>query len=94
MRAPLSAIEPATFGVSMRTRGDAASAASRVMIWPGALPGRPGACGVAPGTACGGAPVCGVDPGCCAGAPGGCCERSCACCCWICFCFSICGMPK
>ena len=38
MRAPLSAIEPARLGVSMRTRGEAASAASRVMIWPGALP--------------------------------------------------------
>ena len=56
-----------------------------VRNWPGKLPGRPGACGVAPGSACGGAPGCWVAPGCCAGAPDGC-ARSCACCC----CCSIC----
>jgi len=32
MRPPLSEIEPDRLGVSMCTRGDAASAASRVMV--------------------------------------------------------------
>src|SRR5262249_2041087 len=34
MRAPLSEIEPERLGVSMRTRGEAASAASRVVASP------------------------------------------------------------
>ena len=49
MRPPLSAIEPERSGVSMRTRGDWASAASRVNAWAAA--GCAGACGVAPGAA-------------------------------------------
>ena len=48
MRAPLSAIEPFRAGVSMGTRGDAASAASRDKPLGGVTPGAEGAL-VAPG---------------------------------------------
>jgi hypothetical protein len=60
MRPPFSAIEPFSFGVSMATRGDCASAASRVRPAEGA----PGAVGTAVG-----APVPGAVAGAC-GAPG------------------------
>ncbi len=71
-----------------RTRGEAASAASRVIGWAGTPAGCPGACGVAPGTDWVGAVVGG------AGEPGAGGTRSCACCCCICRCFSTCGRPK
>jgi len=87
MRAPLSEIEPERLGVSMCTRGEAVSAASRVMVWAGTLPAWLGACGTAPGA--GG--LCGsLAPGVCWGMAGGC--WVCACC-WICFCLSMCGTP-
>ncbi len=50
MRAPLSEIEPVSVGVSILTRGEAASAASRVSAVT--VPGAPGTCGV--GAGCGG----------------------------------------
>ena len=56
MRAPLSDSEPERLGVSIRTRGEAASAASRVNVW-GAMLVPPGACGAVPGLGCVGAPV-------------------------------------
>src|SRR4029077_13684932 len=49
MRPPLSGIDPATLGVSMRTRGEAASASSRVIGLPGTAPGRAGAVGAGGG---------------------------------------------
>ncbi len=78
MRPPLSAIEPDSVGVSIRTRGEARSASSRLLVWAGTVPG--GAGGAVPGGA--------GAPGCC-GAPGAGCDCGCAC-----FCFSSCGMPK
>ena len=73
MRAPLSAIEPASRGVSILTRGDCARVCSRVCA--GVAPGWPGACG-APGGVWVGAGGAVVPGGVCgAGWPG-------TCCCW------------
>ena len=86
MRAPLSAIEPASSGVSIFRRGESASTCSRVIV--GAAAGWPGACGVVPG----GAWVVGAGAGV---VPGGACGFCCVCCCCGCcsFCFCICGRP-
>src|SRR5262249_32374117 len=59
MRPPLSEIEPERLGVSMRTRGAAASAASRLMVCGATVPPWAGACRAVPRA--GG--VCGSRPG-------------------------------
>ena len=90
MRPPLRLIEPATRGVSMPRRGEALSAASRVIVWPGTTAGVgvtwPGVgCAVGAGCPVGaGAPGCGTDVvGC-----------GCVCCCCCCCCCCIDGRPK
>src|SRR5689334_7740402 len=68
MRPPLSAIEPTSSGVSKVTRGDWASASTRLMAWTGCAAGAPGAPGTA-GACAPGAPgleevgAC-AEPGC------------------------------
>src|SRR5262245_49463770 len=89
MRPPLRLIDPPTRGVSMATRGDALSAASRVRVWPGTTPGVgaawPGAGCVVVGAGC---PVGAGAPGCGAGVVWVCC------CCFCCCCCCIDGRPK
>ena len=85
MRPPMRASEPVRRGVSMRTRGEATSAASRVTV--GAALGTPGACGTVPGATCGVAPGCALA--------GGCCDWVCCCCCWAsCLWRSSCGLAN